>query len=205
MTEITNKQREIRQLNVESIETRATEDGNMIIEGYVATFNSKSKYMGFYEVIDPRAFNATLANGHNIFMLLNHDWDKPLADTETNSLTLEVDNIGLRFSLKLDNKISYSADAYNLVKNNLIKGCSFGFVTNEDNWSINDQNEEIRTLLDVTLLETTLTAIPAYNNTQASCRSYEQYKDELDLHKQDEIRKLEMELIKLELDELQKN
>lgn len=195
MTEIT-KQREIRQLNVESIETRATEDGNMIIEGYVATFNSKSKYMGFYEVIDPRAFNATLEDGHNIFMLYNHDWDKPLADTETNSLTLEVDNVGLRFSLTLDSKISYSQDAYNLVKNNLIKGCSFGFITNEDRWSVNEQNEEVRTLLDVTLLECTLTPVPAYDNTQASCRSYEQYKDELDKHKQEEMlrRKLALEL-----------
>lgn len=194
-----NKEREIRQLNVESIETRTTEDGSMIIEGYVATFNSKSKYMGFYEVIDPRAFNNTLADGHNIFMLYNHDWDKPLADTETNTLQLEVDNIGLRFSLTLDNKISYSSDAYNLVKNNLIKGCSFGFYTNEDSWSMNEQNEEIRTLLDVSLLECTLTPIPAYNGTQASCRSYEQYKNDLDLHKQNEIRKLEIELMELEL------
>lgn len=202
MTEIINKEREIRQLNVERIETRATEDGSMIIEGYVATFNNRSKYMGFYEVIDPRAFDNTLADGHNIFMLLNHDWDKPLGDTETNSLVLEVDNVGLRFSLTLDSKISYSSDAYNLVKNNLIKGCSFGFYTNEDNWSMNDQNEETRTLLDVALIECTLTPIPAYNNTQASCRSYEQYKDELDLHKKDEIRKLEIELIKLELNVL---
>lgn len=192
--------KEIRQLVVENIETRADETGNMIIEGYVATFNSKSKYMGFYEIIDPRAFDNTLGDGHNVFMLYNHDWDKPLADTETNTLKLSVDNIGLRFSLMLDKSISYSMDAYNLTKNKLIKGCSFGFITNRDNWTTNENYEDIRTLLDVTLLECTLTPIPAYNETSASVRSYNEYKAERDKENKLEEEKKELELIKLELD-----
>ncbi|RXM57208.1 HK97 family phage prohead protease [Clostridium tetani] len=191
-----NKEKEIRQLHIENIETRTEDNGNMIIEGYVATFNSKSKYLGFYEIIDPRAFDTTLADGHNIFMLYNHDWDKPLGDTETGTLKLTVDNIGLRFSLTVDNTVSYAKDVYQLVKKNLIKGCSFGFWVNEDEWSTNDNMEDIRTLLNVTLLECTLTIAPAYNETSASCRSYENYKNDLEKHKQDEQlkRKLKLEL-----------
>ncbi|WP_286909302.1 HK97 family phage prohead protease [Clostridium sp. UBA1652] len=195
-----NKEKEIRQLIVENIETRATEDGSMVIEGYVATFNSKSKYMGFYEVIDPRAFDSTLADGHNIFMLYNHDWDKPLADTETNTLSLSVDNIGLRFSLTLDKSISYSMDAYNLVKKKLIKGCSFGFITNNETWSTNNNFEDIRTLLDVTLLECTLTPIPAYNQTSADVRSYKEYKDNQNKELNKEKEQRELELLKIELE-----
>lgn len=195
-----NKEKEIRQLHIENIETRTEENGSMIIEGYVATFNSKSKYMGFYEVIDPRAFNTTLEDKHNIFMLYNHDWDKPLADTDTGTLSLNVDNIGLRFNLKLDNSISYAKDVYNLVNKNLIKGCSFGFYVNEDNWSMNENMEDIRTLLSITLLECTLTPIPAYNDTSASCRSYQNHINKLEKHKQNELRKIELELIELELD-----
>ncbi|NFL55713.1 HK97 family phage prohead protease [Clostridium botulinum] len=192
-----NKEKEIRQLHIENIETRTEDNGNMIIEGYVATFNSKSKYMGFYESINPKAFDSTLADRHNIFMLYNHDWDKPLGDTETGTLKLEVDNIGLRFSLTIDNTVSYAKDVYQLVKKNLIKGCSFGFYVNEDEWSTNDNMEDIRTLLSVTLLECTLTIAPAYNETSASCRSYEEYKNDLEKHKQDELlkRKLELELM----------
>lgn len=193
-----NKEKEIRQLVVENIETRALEDGNMIIEGYVATFNSKSKFMGFYEVIDARAFDSTLSDGHNIFMLYNHDWDKPLADTETNTLSLSVDNIGLRFSLTLDKSISYSIDAYNLVRKKLIKGCSFGFITNNESWSTNENFEDIRILLDVTLLECTLTPIPAYNQTSADVRSYKEYKDNQNEEKNNEIRKRKL-LLELEL------
>lgn len=191
-----NKEKEIRQLQLEKIETRTEDNGSMIIEGYVATFNSKSKYMGFYEIINPKAFDSTLADGHNIFMLYNHDWNKPLGDTETGTLKLEVDNIGLRFSLTIDNTVSYSKDVYQLVKKNLIKGCSFGFWVNEDEWSMNDNMEDIRTLNSVTLLECTLTIAPAYNETSASCRSYEQHKNELEQHKQNEIlkRKLKLEL-----------
>lgn len=191
-----NKEKEIRQLHIENIETRTEDNGNMIIEGYVATFNSKSKYLGFYEIIDPRAFDTTLEDGHNIFMLYNHDWDKPLGDTETGTLKLTVDNIGLRFSLTVDNTVSYAKDVYQLVKKNLIKGCSFGFWVNEDEWSTNDNMEDIRTLLNVTLLECTLTIAPAYNETSASCRSYENYKNDLEKHKQDELlkRKLKLEL-----------
>lgn len=195
-----DKEKEIRHIIAEGIETRTSENGSMIIEGYIATFNSKSKYLGFYEIIDPHAFDATLADGHNIFMLYNHDWDKPLADTETGTLTLTIDNIGLRFSLTLDNSISYSNDAYNLVKKNLIKGCSFGFITNEDTWNFNDNMEDIRTLLKVTLLECTLTPIPAYNETSANCRSFEEHKSELENAKKQAEEQRDMELIAISLE-----
>lgn len=191
---IVNKDIETRQIALENVEVRSEENGNMIIEGYVATFNSKSKYMGFYEIIDPHAFDNTLADKHNIFMLYNHDWDKPLGDLETNTLRLEVDGTGLRFSLTIDDSVSYAKDVYQLAKKNLIKGCSFGFSCGRDTWAINDNMEDIRTLLDITLYECTLTATPAYNATSASCRSYEQHINELEKRSKEKL-KLQLELI----------
>lgn len=200
--------REIRQLHIENIETRALDNGNMQVDGYIATFNSKSKYMGFYETIDPHAFDSTLTDGHNIFMLYNHDWDKPLADTETGSLQLSVDNIGLRFSVILDKNISYANDVYNLVKSGLIKGCSFGFITNKDTWTTNENMEDIRTLLNVTLLEVTLTIAPAYNETSASAsasasvsvRSYDKYKQSINDAEKAKQEQRELELLRIELE-----
>lgn len=195
MNQQNQQQKEIRQVILNNVETRQEGENDLVISGYVATFNSKSKFLGFYEVIDPKAFDNTLKDGHNIFALYNHDWDKPLGDIETNTLKLEIDNVGLRFELKIDTSISYCKDVYSLVKNNLIKGCSFGFYVNEDTWTTNNDYEDIRTLLDVTLLEITLTVAPAYNETSCSCRSYDVHKKELENEILKRKLKLELELM----------
>ncbi|WP_157055727.1 HK97 family phage prohead protease [Clostridium sp. DMHC 10] len=194
-----NNKTEYRKMYVNSIETReVTQDNGMVISGYITKFNTISQFMGFYETVDPHAFDKTLADKHNIWGLYNHDFDKVLGSTKTSSLQLEIDNIGLKFTLTLNSNISYSNDVYQLVKSGEVEGCSFSFITNNDSWSIQDDGSDLRTLLDVTLIEVTITPIPAYTDSEANTRSFNEHKAEEKKKHDDEIRKRRL-LMELEL------
>lgn len=201
MNKTADKQKEIRKIDVESIEIRATNDNNYIIEGYINKFNTRSQYMGFYEEVDSHAFDNTLSDGHNIFGLYNHDYDKILGSTRTGSLNLSIDDIGLRFSLSINPNVSYAKDVYELVKSGEAEGCSFGFIALDDSWSILDDGTELRTLTNMHLIEATITPMPAYLSSEVSCRSYDQFKvqkeeEQRNLDKMKEKNDLEKELEK---------
>jgi HK97 family phage prohead protease len=185
------EQKELRQIDVESVEVRELgEDNQYVIEGYVAKFNSRSRFMGFYEEIKDGAFNRTLADGHNIFSMFAHDSDKILGSTKSGSLTLSVDSIGLRFTLRINPEVSYAKDVYHLVKDGDVDGCSFGFIARDDEWSMLEDGTEIRYLKDIELIECTITPFPAYMASEATCRSYDEYKEERNhIQKQKELRK----------------
>lgn len=198
--------REIR--SIENIEVRQIqEDNGLILEGYIAKFDTYTElYDGFYEKIDRNAFNDTLSDGHNIFLLYNHNYDKPLASTRNNTLTLSVDDIGLKFSTKINENLSYAKDTYELVKSGECRGCSFGFVALQNEYTYDSEKDEIRrTLLKVELYEGTITPIPAYDTTlvQARCkdikseelRKLQELKDLEELKKDLELISLENELL----------
>lgn len=168
--------------------------------GYINKFNTRSQYMGFYEEVSPEAFNKTLADGHNIYAMYNHDDDKILGSTRSGNLRLLVDDVGLRFELDINENISYARDLYELVSNNDVNGCSFGFYVNNDTWSRTDEGIDLRTINEVELIEVTITPFPAYLDSEASCRSYDKFKEQQaeELRKAKEQR--ELELIELELE-----
>lgn len=191
------KQKEIRKIVVTNIEVREVEENKeKVISGYINKFNKRSQYMGFYEEIDKKAFNNTLADGHNIYAMYNHNSDMILGSTKGNSLKLKVDNVGLFFELKINEKITYASDLYELVKNKDIDGCSFGFYVIDDEWSYTEDKVDLRIIKEVELIEVTITPFPAYLDSEASCRSYEEHsKKSLE---EKELRK-ELELLELEL------
>lgn len=194
---MSNKEKEIRKVVVDNIEVRTNEANEYLLEGYINKFNTRSQFMGFYEEVDKHAFDRTLADGHTIMALYNHDPDKVLGSTKSGSLSLSVDEVGLRFSLKVNPNVSYANDVYELVKTGDIDGCSFGFYTNEDEWRILEDGSELRILKDVHLIEVTITPYPAYLSSEASCRSYDEFKAK----QQDiETRKLLKEKLELELE-----
>lgn len=194
-----SKEKEIRKIVVESIETRATEDKDYVIEGYINKYNTRSQFMGFFEEVQKGAFDKSLATREYIPALYNHNSDKVLGSTRSGSLKLISDEIGLKFSLRINPKISYANDLYELVSIGDIDGCSFGFYVNDDEWTTLDDGTDLRIIKDLELIEVTITPFPAYTSSEAICRSYEEHKQELEQHKQNEIRKkklqLELELI----------
>ncbi|WP_297422107.1 HK97 family phage prohead protease [Clostridium sp.] len=151
-------------------EQQAQNNSNMVeIDGYIAKFNSVTElFEGFYENIDPHAFDNTLRDNHNIFLLYHHQWDKPLASTAIGTLQLSVDDVGLRFNATINKSISFANDVVQLMKQGLVTGCSFGFICNEEDIQYNSVDDSFtRTLLDVELFEGSLLCIPQYENTVA--------------------------------------
>lgn len=193
--------KEIR--SIENIEVRQVlEDEGLILEGYIAKFDTFTQlWEGFYEKIDRNAFNDTLSDGHNIFLLYNHNYDKPLASTRNNTLTLIIDEIGLKFRAKINENLSYAKDTYELVKSGECRGCSFGFRAIEDDYHYDSQKDEVkRTLLKVELFEGTITPIPAYDTTivQARCNDIkaEEQRKVQDIKELEELKK-DLELIQI--------
>lgn len=193
------KQKEIRKFIATDLETRTEENSNeRIISGYINKFNSRSQYMGFYEEVAKGAFDKTLADGHNIYAMYNHNSDMILGSTRSGSLRLNVDNIGLHFELRINPNISYASDIAELVKSGDLEGCSFGFWVTDDEWTYTEDKIDLRIIKELELIEVTITPFPAYLDSEASCRSFELHNKEVEKTK--ELRKLEKEIELLEIE-----
>lgn len=161
-----------------NLQFRSTDLEKRKIEGYAAIFSDEYTKLKdrwgdcFYEKISPGAFLKTLNDkSRDKFMLINHDWNKVVGRTNSN-LELEEDNKGLKFNLEIPN----TSDGNDLLENvrlGLVKGCSFGFniVNQKTRWD--DDWNFYRDITEVDLFEITATPIPAYSDTEISCRSEE--------------------------------
>ncbi|GAA0082434.1 MULTISPECIES: HK97 family phage prohead protease [Clostridium] len=168
-----NKKKELR--SIEKFEIREVEenDNTIELEGYIAKFDTYTELWNkYYEKIDRNAFDETLSDGHNIFLVYHHDMSKVLSSTRNNTLILTTDDIGLKFKAIINKKLTYANDVYELVKTGECRGCSFGFYILEEDTNYNSEKDEVRsTLLKVELLEGTITPIPAYEDTEVSARN----------------------------------
>lgn len=165
-------QNEIRTLLISSIDTRAIGTGNAI-EGIAAVYDEFTQLYDwwgdtFYERIQKGALKDTLADGHDIFALKNHNWSDILGRTGAN-LTLSEQEKGLFFELKPNNS-TLGRDILEDVRSGLIKGCSIGFRILDQYWEERD-GDWFRTITKIELHEITLTPIPAYTSTTAEVRS----------------------------------
>lgn len=179
------------------------EENEVVIEGYIAKFDTETElWEGFYEKIDKGAFDDTLRNDNNKFLLYHHDWSKPLASTKAGTLELSTDDIGLRFKAKISSVLSYAKDTVELIRQGLIQGCSFGFsVISEDGSYDSETDIFIRSLKKIELYEGSVLCIPQYEDTEVYTRAKEvesdlrkKLKEEKDL----EQLKKDYELIKIE-------
>lgn len=159
--------RELRVTKDAQIELRADGDRPSALVGYGAVFNRLSQNLGgFVEEVDAAAFDTTLTTGRDILGAVNHDLNWLIGTTESGTLTVETDDIGLRYEMALD---LADPDAVRLaakVKAGKMRGSSFSFATREDDWSTTDQGFPLRRLLAVELYELGPVASPAYLSTK---------------------------------------
>lgn len=142
------------------------------LAGYAAVFNSESQDLGgFVEIIRPGAFDASLRSGSNIRALWQHDGKALLGTTKAGTLRLKNEARGLSFELDLPGT-STGKDLSVLVERGDVAGCSFGFRVRDggDRWEQRGATL-VRELLDVELVEITLTDNPAYMDTSVAKRS----------------------------------
>ncbi len=141
------------------------------VTGYAAVFNRETDLGEFWEQIAPGAFRRSLESRRNIRALYDHQTGAVLGTTQAHTLELREDSHGLHFTLELPDT-SVGRDVAELVKRGDVSGCSFGFRVNPhgEKWE-RRADVAVRTLTDVTLAEITLTADPAYADTEVALRS----------------------------------
>jgi hypothetical protein len=182
---------EVRNLKTDD-ETVKTE-----IVGYALRFNTFSDDLGgFIETIKPTALQD--ADMSNVVALINHDRNKVLGRTTSNTLKLEVDEFGLRYTITPPDT-TYARDLIESMQRGDISQSSFAFSLDydeDDEWEIDEAKglyvrtiKRFRSISDVSVV-----TVPAYQDSHVvvAQRSLENHKNEL--HNEILKRKLEIEL-----------
>ena len=167
-----------------SIQTRSDDENKkMIVEGYAIVFDEETligdEERGFIEVIDKGALAST--NMKDVPFKYNHnDVTLILARTRNGSLSLEVDEKGLKIRAELIDTTS-NVDIYKSIVAGLLDKMSFAFTVKSQSW---DRSGKIpkRTITAIDrLFDVSVVDLPAYDQTsiQASARSLELVETEL--------------------------
>jgi len=157
------------------------EEDKMILEGYALVFHNETligdEAYGFIEEIDSRALSDTKMK--DVPMKYNHmDSFLIIARTKNQSLSLTVDNIGLKVRAELLDT-NTNQDIYKMVRSGLLDKMSFAFTVDEQVWNREGRIPKrtitkIERLYDVSVVDT-----PAYDATSIYARSLESMELEL--------------------------
>lgn len=157
---------------------RSTDGANPgTMTGYAAVYDTRTadKIWGeFWEIIRRGAFANAIAGKEDVRALHSHDSAVVLGRTTAKTLRLSDDAKGLRFELDLPNTTA-GRDLLVSVERGDISQMSFGFRTIKQRWG-EERNpttgmlDSVRELLEVTLLEISPVAFPAYAETQVGTR-----------------------------------
>lgn len=148
-------------------------DGKVILDGYVNAVDRFSKVLydkkgQFIEKILPTVFRRALEKNKSVKVLLDHDYEKELANTKDGTANLYEDNIGLRAIVEITD-----ADVIEKAKKKKLRGWSFGFACNKDEEVINKNGLRERSVRDIDLFEVSIIddkKIPAYIGTSIELR-----------------------------------
>lgn len=138
--------------DLQNVEIRESGAGNnfFTLSGHAAIFSSLSEPLGgFREILTPGCFRDALGSSL-IHLLWNHDARMPLASTDSGTLEVSEDDLGLRVWARIPNDLSYARDIRTLFENGIAKGMSFAFTLPEDGsgetWSRMEDGTPLRTI-----------------------------------------------------------
>lgn len=146
----------------------------MMIVGHGSVFNSMSENLGgFREIILPGAFDDVLKD--DVRALVNHNSDKILGRTKSNTLVLTVDEKGLHYEITPPDT-SYANDLLMSLERGDITQSSFGFIVDKDNWKEDTDGRVIREIIKIKrLYDVSPVTFPAYPDADAAKRGYDQF------------------------------
>lgn len=165
-----SKDREYRHFTVE---LRASSDNEMIVEGYAARFDTPTTLytydsIDYHEVIERGAFDA--CNMSDVVMNYNHS-GKPVARTKNNTLSLFIDDIGLKIRAELSGT-EEGRRLYEEIRGGYIDKMSFAFNIDVDG-DLYDKETHTRHVNKVQrLYDVAAVDLPAYDTTSIYARSY---------------------------------
>ena len=161
---------ERRIFDMNSHKVRAADDGEQPrIEAYFSVFDEEYD-MGFgvHERIDRHAFDAELHE--DVRALINHDTSLVLGRTTAGTLTLSVDEHGLKGTIAINPNDRAAMDLFERVKRGDVSGCSFGFSILDERDEKRGDSDLLVTILRVKLYEVSVCTFPAYETTIAQAR-----------------------------------
>ena len=152
--------------------------------GYAAKWNERTaigdlRTVGFYEECAPGMVTKTLREGDQRF-LIDHNPYYVVSRVSAGTLNLRSDDVGLPVDSALDPDLYYVKALKANVRNRNITGMSFGMRVIKDEWrkeqvrsadGASTTDAEVRTLLEVQLVEVSAVTFPAYTKTQAELKS----------------------------------
>ena len=109
------------------------------VEGHASVFGVEYKVYGgppwgWFERIEPGAFDATLAEEPDVVFLRNHE-GMPLARTKSGTLALAVDNVGLAVRAELDLANPEVTALASALRRGDVDEMSFAFRVTEQMWA----------------------------------------------------------------------
>ena len=150
------------------------------IIGYASVFNSESENLGgFFETISRSAFDTVIENNQDVRALFNHNPDYVLGRTTAGTLSLSVDERGLKYEIDTPDT-NFAKDLVVSMERGDITQSSFGFTIAEggDEWNEDEEGRTIRTINQVdTLFDISPVTYPAYTEASVAVRAYEVYKE----------------------------
>lgn len=142
--------------------------------GLAAVWDAPSQDLGgFIEYVRRGAFTRTLHEQGDVLAYVHHRPELVLGRRSAGTLRLEENTRGLAFEIDLPDT-QPARDLAVSVGRGDVRGASFAFNTPKggDKWSTRE-GRSIRELLDVDLHDVTVTAAPAYPDTEVARRALE--------------------------------
>ena len=151
---------------------RAKKDSEKkVIQGYAVVFDSWTDISSWGEIwkecIRKGAFTQSLKE-NSILALYNHDFNNVLARKDVNMKLVEDDK-GLYFEIELPDT-TQGNDLYELINKGIVNQCSFSGYVRKNLWSEDNGGNVLREILEIDLIEITITPIPAYEVTEAEVK-----------------------------------
>lgn len=151
-------------------EVRASDGDKPLISGTGIVYNQLSVVIWgmFREQIAPGAFTDSIAK-RDVRSLWNHNTDYPLGRTGNGTLRLSEDDAGIQFENDPP-ATSWGNDAVESIRRGDVTQTSFGFVALDDDWSLDNNEQLIRTIRKGELWEISPVVFPAYPQTEVGVR-----------------------------------
>ena len=154
-----------------TLQTRE-ENGERIIEGYAAKYETETNIGPFMESISRGAFDNVLEN--DVRALINHDPSLVLGRTSAGTLELTSDDVGLKYRVKLGNQ-QYATDLYESIQRGDISQSSFAFTIKDQTWSEDRSSRKVNEVAQ--LLDVSPVTYPAYKEATVVARDEEEAKE----------------------------
>ena len=173
-------------LEIRSIvsEIRSLEEESRKISGLAIPSEARSEllYGEFYETISKDALTEDLINSMDVKLYVNHDASQGTfarSKFGKGSLRLFVTDRGIEFETELPNTAQGDMLLEGIRRGDY-DALSFAFAPDEDEWVKNEDGTYNRTIRSIAFLDeiSLLSVAPAYEQTEVSCRSLEDFKKE---------------------------